>query len=67
MLRIGRSPEPASLEYTFPILQSGQQKENLGVLSTVHYGGPHWTVPELSFEKKQLIPEIQQLVVSYQF
>ena len=28
-----------SLEYTFPILQSGQQKENLGVLSTEHYGG----------------------------
>jgi len=28
--------------------------------------GGHWTVPELSFEKKQLILEIQQLVISYQ-
>jgi hypothetical protein len=26
-------------------------------------GGPLWTVPELSFEKKKLIPEIQQLLI----
>lgn len=28
-------------------------------------GGPVWTVPELVFEKKQLIPALQQLVLSY--
>jgi len=26
--------------------------------------GGHWTVPELFFEKKQLIPTIQQLLVT---
>jgi hypothetical protein len=29
-------------------------------------GGTLWTVPELSFEKKQHIPELQQPVVSHQ-
>jgi hypothetical protein len=33
-----------SLEYTFPKLKTGQLKENLGVLSTVHYGGPKCTI-----------------------
>jgi hypothetical protein len=28
-------------------------------------GGPWLTVPELLFEKKQLIPALQQLLVSY--
>jgi hypothetical protein len=28
-------------------------------------GGPWWTVPELLFEKKQLIPAIQQLLVIF--
>ena len=31
----------------------------------VHYGGPYGTVPELFFEKKQLIPALQQLLASY--
>ena len=29
-----------TLEYTFPMTKSGDQKENLGVLSIVHVGGP---------------------------
>jgi len=29
-------------------------------------GGPLWTVPELVFEKKQLIPALQQLLVCCQ-
>jgi hypothetical protein len=29
-----------------------------------HSGWPLWTVPELSFEKKQLIPALQELLVS---
>jgi len=28
-------------------------------------GGPWGTVPELLFEKKQLIPVLQQLLISY--
>jgi len=28
-------------------------------------GGPFWTVPELFFEKKQLIPALQQLLIAY--
>jgi len=31
----------------------------------ITYGGPWWTVPELMFEKKQLIPSIQQLLVCH--
>ena len=32
----------------------------------VPFGGPYGTVPELLFEKKQLIPALQQLLVSKQ-
>jgi len=32
----------------------------------VRFGGPFGTVPELFFEKKQLISALQQLLVSYQ-
>lgn len=28
-------------------------------------GGPFWTVPELLFEKKELIPALQQLLIQY--
>ena len=30
----------------------------------ITYGGPWATVPELMFEKKVLIPEVQQLLVA---
>jgi hypothetical protein len=30
---------------------------------SVSNGGGHWTVPELSFESKELIPALQQLLV----
>lgn len=33
-----------TLEYRFPMLKSGQQEENLGVLSAVHYGRPECTI-----------------------
>jgi len=29
------------------------------------YGGPWGTVPELLFEKKELIPMLQQFLISY--
>ncbi|MDP2730828.1 MAG: hypothetical protein Q8O55_10160 [Dehalococcoidales bacterium] len=35
----------------------------LGVLGIVPFGGPFGTVPELLFEKKGLIPALQQLLV----
>jgi hypothetical protein len=38
--------------------------EERGVLGIVPIGGPFGTVPELLFEKKGLIPAIQQLIVS---
>jgi len=34
-------------------------------LLMVGVGGPYGTVPELLFEKKQLIPAVQQLLISY--
>jgi len=36
-----------------------------GVLGIVPFGGPWATVPELFFEKKELIPVLQELLVSY--
>jgi hypothetical protein len=35
------------------------------VLGIVPFGGPFGTVPELLFEKKGLIPDLQRLIVSY--
>jgi len=32
---------------------------------SVIHGGPYGTVPELLFEKKELIPMLQQLLISY--
>jgi hypothetical protein len=42
----------------------GSVQEIEEVLSIVPIGGPFGTVPELLFEKKQLIPALQQLFVS---
>jgi hypothetical protein len=57
----------------FPIIQHekviektipGQPVLDLrGVLGIVPLGGPFGTVPELLFEKKRLIPEIQRMLV----
>ena len=32
---------------------------------TIMNGGPYLTVPEFLFEKKELIPALQQLLISY--
>jgi hypothetical protein len=48
-----------------PLSPRRVSEEKAGVLSTVQYGGPWLTVPELLFEKKELIPALQQLFVSY--
>jgi hypothetical protein len=39
--------------------------EDQRVLGIVPFGGPLGTVPELLFEKKGLIPALQQLLVSH--
>jgi hypothetical protein len=43
----------------------GEQTQSVGVLPMVIPGGPWRTVPELLFEKKGLIPALQQLLISY--
>jgi DNA repair exonuclease SbcCD ATPase subunit len=53
------------LTYTMPLPPEGISEERVGVLSSVHYGGPWLTVPELLFKKKELIPALQQLLISY--
>jgi len=32
--------------------------------NVITIGSPHWKLPELFFEKKELIPSLQQLIVS---
>ena len=54
----------ALLTYTIPMLPRGIIEEKLPVLSIVHDGGEGGTVPELLFEKKQLVPALQQLLTS---
>lgn len=53
------------LAYALPLSSDCTNKEQPRVLPIVHDGGPWGTVPELLFEKKQLIPALQQLLVSY--
>ena len=54
----------ALMTYTIPMPPKQLSQETLVVPPIVHYGGPFGTVPELWFEKKQLIPVLQQLLVS---
>jgi len=51
--------------YCLPLPPEGISEETAGVLYSVHHGGPFGTVPELLFEKNQLIPALQQLLISY--
>jgi site-specific DNA recombinase len=57
--------DEALLTYTIPMLPKGMSEEKLPVLPIVHHGGPWATVPELFFDKKQLISALQQLMSSY--
>jgi hypothetical protein len=52
------------LTYTSPLLADGTSEERSPVLYFVRPSGPFGTVPELIFEKKGLIPNLQQLLVS---
>jgi len=51
------------MTYAMPVPPTGISEEKIGVLSAVQYGGPYLTVPELLFEKKKLIPDLQRLLV----
>jgi len=54
-----------ALIYTIPMSLRGITDDGPAVLPIVQHGGGHWTVPELVFEKKHLIPALQQLLVSF--
>jgi len=51
------------LTYTVPMPPKGISQETVGVPTIVHYGRPWGTVPELLFEKKGLIPALQQMLI----
>ncbi|MFC1915700.1 hypothetical protein ACFLW4_03285, partial [Chloroflexota bacterium] len=55
----------AELKYSMPVLPDKATIDEDGVLPIVPYGVPWFTVPELLFEKKQLIPALQWLLISY--
>jgi hypothetical protein len=55
----------AVLTYTMPVLPEKIIIEKDGVLPTVRYGGLWGTVPELLFEKRELIHSVQQLLTSH--
>ena len=51
------------IKYVPPVLSGITEDETVSVPSIVYDGGRYWTVPELLFEKKGLIPDLQQLLV----
>ncbi len=54
--------DKTELKYTIPLSNEGLLEESMGVPHIVCFGGPWWTVPELVFERKRLIPALQQLL-----
>jgi len=62
--RIEVNKKQAIVHYNLPIPQSMPSREQVGVLPIETLGGPWGTVPELLFEKKELIPRLQQLLIS---
>jgi len=54
--------EEVELAYTIPMPPRGVMQDKMPVLSIVQNGGPLWTVPELMFDSKKLIPALQQLL-----
>jgi hypothetical protein len=45
----------------------GKKTSSVGVLPIDTFGGPFGTVPELLFEKKGLIPALQQLLIPNEY
>jgi len=60
-----------TMHYGIPVLpggkgdKKGDKNDKVEVLPMVTPGGPWGTVPELLFEKNDLIPAVQQLLISY--
>ena len=52
------------LSYNIPLSAGSASQETLVVPPIVHYGGPFGIVPELLFERKELIPALQSLLVT---
>ena len=63
--RIKIDKDKATLHYHLPLPNNENRKVAAEVLPIVTPGGEGGTVPELLFEKKQLIPALQGLLVSY--
>ena len=59
--------EKVRLYYNIPVPPDGKKMETVEVLPIDTPSGPWGTVPELLFEKKELIPSLQELLVSYHF
>ncbi len=62
--RIEINRKEVTIQYTLPVPPQGRTVENVPVLPIDTSSGPLGTVPELLFEKKGLIPALQQMLVS---
>ena len=54
-----------TIHYNLPMPPEEVKQQPIGVLPIGTPGGPYGTVPELFFEKKELIPSLQKLIVTY--
>jgi len=63
--RIVVNKKQATIYYNLPIPPEEKKKQSVGVPPIVTLSGLWGTVPELQFEKKGLIPALQQLLTSY--
>ena len=55
--------DKAKIQYHLPMPPDGNRTQEIEVLPINTLGGPFGTVPELLFEKKQHIPDLQRLLV----
>jgi len=63
--RIETEGKQVTIHYKLPLVQDTDGWQDVAVLPIDTSGGPWGTLPELLFEKKGLIPAIQQLIVSH--
>jgi hypothetical protein len=62
--RVTVNGDKAQIQYRLPMPPDGKKTSSVAVLPIDTLGGPFGTVPELLFEKKQLIPPVQQLLAA---
>ncbi len=62
--RIEIDKDKATVHYHLPLPNNENRKVAAEVLPINTPGGPFGTVPELLFEREELIPTLQQLLVS---